>query len=429
MQILDFEKIRSFTKKDFETRFKKYKKFLNYLGNPQQKIKAIIITGSTGKGSTAEYLAEILKSHKIKTGLYTSPHILNITERIKINSVPITRDEMESIRKEIVKKVEKFNRTQKLNYIPTFFEILTLIAFFYFIEKKVELAILEVGLGGRLDATNVANPLLNIITPICIDHTNFLGNTLKEITKEKSEVIKENSYTVLSKNDKKVTDIIKRKCKEINSELFIQGKDFNVSIIEIKDNEIHFLYKDLSNQWNFSIKDISTGAVKSIALAIFSANLILKNKFNKTIKKSIIEPTIKKIKIPARFQKLEFKTKIFIIDGAHNQAAMREFVRTLKLYNYCEGDLIFSTLCDKEINSVMKELANLTDKIILTQINHPRKAEIITLYEIAKKYFKEIILTGNLNDAIKICLNSDKKYIWVTGSFYLCAELLKDLKF
>lgn len=427
MKILDFEKIRSFTTKDFETRFDKYIKFLEYLKNPQKNFKTVIITGSTGKGTTAEYLAQILIAHKIKTGLYTSPHILKVTERIKVNNTQIPEKKLKDIQTFIIKKVEEFNKKNRIEYTPTFFELLTISAFFYFIEKKIQIAILEVGLGGRLDATNVTEPVLNIITPICKDHTNFLGNTLKNIAQEKAEVIKQNSITVIAQNEKPVINIIKNKCQMMNSVLFLQKKDFNTEIIELQDKKILIRYTDNSYNWEFNLNKVSTGAVDSSGIAIFSAGNLLEKYFNKKPDKSTIANAIKDIQIPARFQILKYKNKHFIIDGAHNLVAIKELINTLKLYNIKDINLIFSILSDKDIENVLKELSIITEQIILVKINHPREAEIILLYNIAQKFFKKIVLMGNLKDAIKNCLDSEKEYILITGSFYLCAEVLKFL--
>lgn len=425
MKILDFEKVRSFTTKDFEIRFKKYIKFLEYLKNPQKNFKTVILTGSTGKGTTAEYLAQILMSYKLRIGLYTSPHILKVTERIKVNNTQIPEEKLKEIQTFIIKKVKEFNKRTGIEYTPTFFELLTISAFLYFTEKQIEIAILEVGLGGRLDATNVTEPVLNIITPICKDHTNFLGNTLKKIALEKAEVIKQNSITIIAQNEKSVINIIKNKCKRMNSVLFFQKKDFSTEIIGVQDKNVLVRYTDNSCRWEFNLNKVSIGAVDSSGIAIFAARNLLEKYFNKNPDKSIITEAIKNVHLLARFQILEYENKTFIIDGAHNLVAIKKLISTLKLYNIKDVNLIFSILSDKDIENVLKEVSTITEQIILVRINHPREAEIISVFNIAQKFFKKIMLVGNLKDAIKNCLYSEKEYILITGSFYLCAEVLK----
>lgn len=419
MEILDFEKIRSFSKSDFEIRFEKYKKFLNYIGNPQLNLKTIIITGSTGKGSTAEYISRILQTQKIKTGLYTSPHIFNISERIKINGLPISENKIEYYKNKIIKLVNDFNKNLKLDYTPTFFELLTITAFLYFIDSKVDIAILEVGLGGRLDATNVTNPVINIISSICKDHTNFLGESIKKIAKEKVEVIKENSFTILADNERSVIRIVKSKCKKMNSSLFIQKRDFDFKIIEVKDKICRFSICDKE----FEFSNVSLGAINSLTLAYFAVKIffekILKRKFNTELLNRL------NLQFPARFQVMRYKNKTFIIDGAHNKKSAETLVESLKMYNYFKPLLIFSILSDKEIDEVLEIFSKITNEIVIAKINHPREADINLIYKYAKKYFNKITIMADLDYIIELALKSQNDYILFSGSFYLCAEVLK----
>ena len=415
--IIDIEKVRSFSVKDFETRFIKYKNFLNYLGGIQKNLRTVIITGSTGKGSTAFYLSKILEFHKIKTGLFTSPHIIDVTERIKINGENISKKDLDLYKEKILREVENFNKKNNENYIPTFFELLTISAFLYFIEKKVDIAILEVGMGGRLDATNTTEPILNIITPICYDHTNFLGKTLKSIAKEKAEVIKKNSITIISKNERKVLKVITKKCKKENSKLFIEGKDFETKILKVESETIFFKL----NEIDFSGDLLSLGAINSFSLAFFASRFILKEDLNLSLVKKVLN-----LRFPARFQIINYKDKKFIIDGAHNKSSAFSLVETLKLYNMKDIFLIFSILADKDIEGVLKKISELGDEILIFRLNHPREADILSLHNIAKKYFKKITILADLKKAIEIAFQSEKKYIIFTGSFYLCSEVLKN---
>jgi len=427
MKIIDIEKLRSFSKKDFTKRFELYKQFLNFLGNPEKRLRTVIIAGSSGKGSTAEYLSQFLITHKIKTGLYTSPHLFKINERIKINNKPISNKKYENLKNYILQKLEEFNKKNHLNYNATFFEIVTIIAFLYFLENKVDIAVLEVGLGGRLDATNVTKPIWNIITPICKDHTNFLGDTIKKIAKEKADIIKEKSRTLLLSNDKSVIKIVKEKCKDVGSQLYIENSDFKIKILEVIESKIIFQYIGQYYTANFQGKNISTGALKSIGAAIFSANWLIKNKFNKSIDVSLIQNVIYNFKFPARFQIEQYKNKRVIIDGGHNECAITEFIKSLNLYNYHGGDIIFTIMNDKEADDILKKLSQISDRIILTQIGHPRERDIMSTYEIASKYFSNVTMAGGIENAINLCRKNKDKHIYVIGSFYLCIEALKFL--
>ncbi|MBU1077141.1 MAG: hypothetical protein KKH98_07610, partial [Spirochaetes bacterium] len=243
MQIVDFEKVRKYKKKDFLKTFHKYRSFLQYLNDPQLTYPTIIITGSTGKGTTAILVSEILTAHKYKVGVYTSPHLVKPLERIKINNRNISQKEMDLYERQVFRSLSSYNRNNKNSYKPTFFELYTIIAFLFFRNKHVDFAVLEVGIGGKLDATNMSTPVLNFILQVCREHTDFLGNSRKKILKEKQEVIKSDSTTVTLINHKNLLRILSKKCSKVNSSLYSINRHFKVQYKVIKDNMVHFIYK------------------------------------------------------------------------------------------------------------------------------------------------------------------------------------------
>ncbi|MBN1898943.1 MAG: hypothetical protein JW827_09210 [Spirochaetes bacterium] len=424
MSIIDFEKIRSLNKKDFESRFFQYNEFLKFLGDPQKKLTTVIVAGSTAKGSVASYLSEVLQSHHIKVGLFTSPHVVSIQERIKVDGTRIKKERLDYYEKKISEQIQVYHRKKRDKYIPSYFELLTLTAFFYFLEKKVDLSILEVGLGGRLDATNVSSPVLNILTSICMDHAPFLGNTLQKITKEKAEVIKENSYTLVAENKAEILNIVRKKCQRMNSTLFIEGEDFKTRVmIDQKSRVIRGLYQQGKHKFNVTLP-VSTGAFKSLGLALFAAGVLLKHVFQTRLQFSCLR-TLDRVDLPARFQIVKFKNKTFIIDGAHNSKSMAELVRSIRGFQYTPGNLLFLMLQDKDLDGCLKILGQLTDSIILTSIQHPREMAMSKVHSRAVLYFQHVIKEYDIQKAFHRCLGSDQKYVWVCGSFYLCARVLK----
>lgn len=418
MDIIDFEKVRKFKKKDFLKTFNKYKSFLSYIGSPQNFYHTIIITGSTGKGTTAYIVSEILTAHKYKVGLYTSPHIKYPNERIKINNRNISTKKLNYYKNKVLKQIKNFNKVYKIFYQPTFFELFTIIAILYFKDSRVNYAVLEVGIGGKLDAVNVSNPILNFILPICREHTNFLGNSLKKILKEKQGIIRKNSITVTLLEDRKLLKILKRNCNKLNSSLFFINHDFKISLISIsiRNNFINFFYQDEDDKYKFKLPVTSIDIIKNCGAVIFGLKKVVNINLKNTAK------VLSRLKFSGRFEILPFKHHRVILDGAHNILAVKSFTMTIQKLKIKNIDLIFTIMMDKKAKMILKELSKISSSIILTRIGNPREYPLEKLIFFAKKYFKDVYLTENIADAFK---NSSKKNIVLIGSFYLIGEFLK----
>lgn len=416
MNIINYEKVRKFKKRDFLKTFGYYKAFLRFLGSPQNFYKTIIITGSTGKGTTARLVSGILTAHGFKVGCYTSPHLVDKRERIQINDQHIPLRIFSKYEKFVLNNVRIFNKENRSSYVPTFFEILTIIAFLYFKDRKVEYAVLEVGLGGRLDATNLSNPLLNFILPICSDHTNFLGHSLKKILKEKQEVIKYNSITVTLIKSKKLLKILQRKCEKVNSELYGIEKNFCVKLIKIKKNYIKFAYKDNNITRSFRIPLTSCNIVENCGMVIYGLKHIIKLKPKK------VYEFLLQVRFPGRFQVVPYKSCKIILDGGHNFLSILSLIRTLRILKWKKILIIFTIMSDKEAAVVLRELSKVSKQIILTRIDNEREFAIDKLLSITQKYFNEVYLTKDLHHAIELVKGQD---CLITGSFYLVGEFLK----
>lgn len=375
---------------------------LNLLANPQDEMKVIHVAGTNGKGSVCSIIANVLKCANQKVGLYTSPHLVEYTERIKINGVEIEQDEFA----DYVQKVCDLADKHKIDL--TEFEILTAVAFKYFADKKVEYAVIETGLGGRYDATNVCKkPLISIITSISLDHTDRLGKTIDEIAYEKAGIIKPNTNVIVAQNNKGF-GIIKDVSEKQNAKLNVV-----VDNIELK----------YANGKNYAVIDGAKyefgliGSYQKENLAIVKCALDILN----TDKKVLVEG-LKTVKWPAR---LEFvKDKNVLIDGAHNPEAAVELKKSLNYYFPNEKrKFIYSTISTKDYVEVAKKLFNPDDEIYYYEFSYHNAVKF-------DEYCQKVDWLKNIKKVdkkeVETLINSDEFTI-VTGSLYMIGELYKSI--
>lgn len=374
---------------------------LQKLGNPEKKLKCIHVAGTNGKGSVCAMISSILIDAGYKVGLYTSPHLKEFNERIRVNNKLISN-------KDIVKyylKVKKCVANQ------SFFEITTAMAFLYFAEKNVDFAVLEVGLGGRLDATNVAMPLVSIITNIGLEHTKFLGNTIEKIAYEKSGIIKE-AIPVVTAAEGIALDTIKKISNKKNSKLITINKDS----IKIKYNKNIF---DFNGYKNIELKKLN-GQFQALnaAIAIKSIDTI-KNSYNLKINGD----NVKKGLLNAKWRgRLEFIAKNVLVDCAHNPSGFRILASELKTLNYKNLIIILGFSNDKDIKAISEIINPMANKIILTKSSNERAAEP----EAIKKYFKNSMIIKNPKEALKHAKKIAKKedLVLIAGSIFFVGELM-----
>ena len=333
---------------------------LNRCGNPHNKLKTIHIAGTNGKGSTAAILQSILRTAGLKVGLYTSPHLVSFNERIRVNGSPISNDF-------IIDFMKKFN--DDINEIEsTFFETTTVLSLCYFYFKKVDVAIIETGLGGRLDSTNVLNPNLSIITSIDIDHQNILGNTIEEIANEKAGIIKKNTPLITFKQPKKILDILRNRAKMLNAKIEIVVDPQKIVV----DN---FSTKFVINNKTFSIPLIGEHQAYNAALAIRSSNI-----FMGSLSYQMIKDGVKNTVWPGRFQLLNNKLKIFY-DVAHNSAGINTIRSTLNSLNALEKIGLIILKEDKDVDQISNSLKGLFDELIISTVPN---AQLMSIDELNK---------------------------------------------
>ena len=387
--------------------------FLNYLGNPQTGLRTIHIAGSNGKGSTASFVSSILQEYGFRTGLYTSPHFIRFNERVQINGIQIN-DEFIA---EFITEYEDYIDQNEL----TFFEVTTALAFKYFFERKTDYCVIETGLGGRLDATNVLNPLSIIITTISLEHTNILGTTLEQITAEKAAIIKPNSKVFSGYLKIEAENIIEEKCKQTGSDLF-KLKNFvkNDSTLIIENNEICF------DKINIPLK----GEYQKNNAAL--AALAVTNSFGLTeLKTSIagIENVVRNTGIQGRYEYFH-KNPVIIFDSAHNLDSVEKFTTQFEAESrqYSKIVLLFGVLKDKAIEPMLQRIKPYFDEVILTEIDYERSAKMDELKSICKR---NKINAGETSDpAIYVSnfMKRDKSECLVLlGSIYLLGEVKNKL--
>lgn len=387
-------------------------KLLNDLNNPQDKLKFIHIAGTNGKGSVSCYCANILQNAGKKVGMFISPYIIDFRERFQINGEMISENDL--IR--IVEKIKAVVDTYPKDEIPTEFEIVTAIGMLYFYEQNCDIVVLEVGLGGRLDSTNVIkNPLCSVITSISLDHTEYLGNTLSEIAYEKGGIIKENCPTVLYPiQELEVFDKIKEICEKQNSQLTI-CKSEEISVVKEDICGDTICYNGL--QFTLPIpgkvqKYNALTAIKAIEKCGFEIS-------DKNIKNGI-----ENARFPARLQLFSKKPKI-LLDGAHNPDGVKSLVSYLQKY-FDKPIGIIGMMKDKDIDSVLSQIAPEFSKIYTVTVDNPRAISAIELKEKAKEYCCDVEASDSLKTTINMLKNSKEDFV-ICGSLYLCSEGLKEL--
>ena len=391
------------------------KEILNILGY-KQTFKIIHITGTKGKGSTTLVLSNMLKSAGYKTASFVSPHIINVRERIAINNQWISEEDFINI----TKKIKNILEENKI-YNITVFEIFTIIGLYYFYIQNVDYACIEVGIGGKLDCTNIVDSSISVITSISYDHMEILGNTIEEITEQKAGIIKENSLVVSAAQEKESINIIEKISKEKNSKLYVFKKDFDVDIISNTNKILEFNYIENEKKYKFETTLLGEHQSENISLAFKTFTLLINNE--KLYYKSI--DSIKNFSINARLTFVQRNPDI-IIDGAHNSKSLFRILKTIyKWYDYLI--ILFAPLSEKDIKGMCEILKDSDSFIIVSSPNtNYKENDSYKTYQ----YLKErdnIIHIENFNEAIKYMqkLSKEKNIpALVIGSLYSASDYI-----
>ncbi len=380
---------------------------LEDIGNPHKKFKSILITGTNGKGSTSAFLESLLRHYGYKTGLFTSPHLVKENERWQIDRKSIDDENLQKYIKQLLPTIEKYNLT--------YFEACTLLAFKYFADENIDIAVVEVGLGGRWDSTNILDPEISVITNVSYDHTHLLGNTLLDIAYEKTGVARANKPVIVGRNQEEIKYWLnQRNIKEF----YIKDIDFKA--VEKSFNTFDYQFTDIIFE-NIEISMIGKRQIENSSTAL-TTFLVFLEKNNQPISENIIKKALYFTKWPGRMEIIS-KNPIIVIDGAHNVEGLEKTYKELKeIFPNKKIISIFSFMKDKDVSKMVSIIKENSDFLIAT------------LLDISRGMKEEDFLNLNIKNVIKnpkdaICkakdLVDENTIILITGSLYLIGEILK----
>lgn len=426
---INYEKVPSY---DYSNviKLKRIEAILDGIGNPQRNFRSVHIAGTKGKGSTCAFLYSILKESGLKVGLYTSPHLVDFKERIRV-SYPrdrtIEEGEVTVLVNRIRPFVDKFSRSSKFG-APSFFEVYTALAFLFFSIRKIDMAVIEVGLGGRLDATNVIEPLAAGITPISFDHTDKLGKTLESIAKEKCGIIKGNSTVVSSEQDPAVMNYIHKIVRDRKAKLYEVGKDIRYEPLTSSPEGQTFNVRGIFEEYALlSTSLLGRHQAANAATAIGIAETLRLNDI--FVCSHNITNGIRNVRWPGRLQVVA-KNPWIILDGAQNEASARALKEAVKgIFPYKKLILVLGISADKDIEGICANLLPLAEKVFITRSDTPRAVLPEVLKKKVQQHHKKTTATLNVTDAIELAQGEaqPEDLILITGSLFVVGEALQAL--
>jgi dihydrofolate synthase/folylpolyglutamate synthase len=415
---------------------------LEALEHPERKFPAVLIAGTNGKGSSAATLASILRASRYKTGLYTSPHLVRINERIRIDDAAISDDDFAGIHDLVDRTAERLVSESDLPWHPSFFEMLTAIAFEYFAREKVSIAVLEVGMGGRLDATNVVEPLVSVITDISLDHQKFLGDTVTEIAREKAGIIRADRPVVTLPQTPEANDVLGHTILDLGARA-ISAVPY---VPPVSPNSAQYLLPSTQEKAGYIARyplqvlrqeiTVETPLVgrhqlRNVALAIGAAEELSREKFP-GITAQTIEQGIRETHWPGRFQVLAATADHpeVVFDVAHNPAGAWALRSTLSA-TYEERPLVFvfGAMRDKAVSEIAEILFPLADRVVATHVENPRAATPAEIREAARRVSVEIDDAPDVPAALAKAREAagTRGLVVVTGSIYIVGEAMRAL--
>ncbi len=413
------EYLNSFDLFKVDLRLDRIQQFLEFSGNSQQKFRSVIVAGTNGKGSVSAFLAGILNAAGKKTGLYLSPHVRSLNERIQVNGEKISGRELAGL----VEKLKKAKEESKSDV--SYFEFLTALAFAHFAEKGCEIAVLEVGMGGRLDATNVANAELSIITNVALEHTQHLGSSLALIAAEKAGVIKRNAKVVTGELAPEARAVVEKTAAEKNAGVIALGKDFSFSERHsVLDGQEFDFFRGEKKIPGLKTRLVGKNQFKNAALAVAAA-------LELGIKEECIHNGLLNAELPARFEVFS-KSPLAILDVAHNPEGMRSLAENLRMFFPVKKvNFVLGVSGDKDIKGILAELVPLAGSFILTKAKfRGMDTEKISVALGESGFEGGIRAKESVPAAVRLALAEARSGIPTvfTGSFFSVGEALRELE-
>jgi dihydrofolate synthase/folylpolyglutamate synthase len=399
---------------------------LRAMGDPERTFPSVLIAGTNGKGSTAATLASILRASGLKTGLYTSPHLVRINERIRVNGQEISDDEFARLHGEVDRIAEQLVGQAELPWHPSFFEMMTAIAFAHFSRERVEIAVLEVGMGGRLDATNVVAPRVSVITDISLDHQKFLGNTVREIAGEKVGILRRGGVVVTLPQSPEANDVIGNAILDLDA----HGVSAVPYVPPVSPASPDYRVPRGESRYRYPLLVLGKQILVETGLvAIAAAEQLSKQEF-RGITADSIERGIRETRWPGRFQVLAAHGgwPEIVLDVAHNPAGAWA-LRSAISERYGERPLtfVFGAMRDKAIAEMAEILFPLAERVIATRPQNPRAASPEEIQQAGSRTGAEILAIPEVEAALEAARREEKP-ILVTGSIYLVGEAIRHLE-
>lgn len=397
---------------------------LELMGNPHRQFRALHVAGTNGKGSTSLFLATMLRAAGYRVGLYTSPHLISFAERIRIDSVPITEDRVV----DLAQRVRERSREVRFGAegepaSPTFFEVTTAMAFTCFAEEQVDIAVIEVGMGGRLDSTNVITPLVSVITNIDVEHTEFLGVSLEQIATEKAGIIKPGIPVITGAVQPEALGVISSRAAELHAPLFRLSVDFGPERL-VREGGYAFDYRGIrASLQGLRITMAGRHQVDNACLAIAASECLHDSEL--AVSEQAVRAGLEQAVWEGRLERVALRPDIYL-DGAHNPAAARILAAALREMRdqYRSLILVVGILADKDHQGILSELLPLADQVVVTRPHYSRALDSSRLGELVQQLHGSCSITEGVGEAIAEAKHraSVEDLIVITGSLYVVGD-------
>ena len=396
---------------------------MGLMGDPQHRFRSVHIAGTNGKGSTAAFLAGMLTAAGYRVGLYTSPHLVSFTERIRINGAPITEERVVRLAERVRSRYEQVLSAEGGPLIPTFFEVTTTMAFTCFAEERVDIAVVEAGMGGRLDSTNVITPLAAVITNIDLEHTEFLGTTLGLIAGEKAGIIKPGVPVVTGAVQPEVLAVIEAQARSAGSPVFRMPQDFGAEWTTAGPLQ-EFDYRGIALRLpRLRISLLGRHQIGNACLALATLECI--GKAGMTVPEPALRAGLAQAVWEGRLERMAQRPDIYL-DGAHNPASAQVLADTLRdlRRSYRRMVLVVGILKDKDYRGILDRLVPLADKVVVTRPNYSRALDTAALAAEISAMHRNVDATGSVAEAVDLARREaqGEDLIIITGSLYTVGD-------
>lgn len=397
--------------------------FLSRIGNPERDFKSVHVTGTNGKGSVCVLVSEVLRKHGLNVGLYTSPHLVDFRERIKVNGKEISERDVVKLGLELRETMQSMASEDREKQL-TFFEFTTALAFRYFSDRKVDIVVAEVGMGGRLDATNVLAPEVSVITRIGLEHTNYLGTTIPDIAREKAGIIKNGVGVITCEKKPEALSVIESTCSRKNAPLRVLGKDFDVNGIRMTLNGTEFDYHGARQLKGLKVRLLGAYQAENAAAAIAAIEGLVGRGV------SVSDEELRKglwgARWPGRMD-IVSRRPLVILDGSHNPDGIATTVSVLRQLRLEPLTFVVGCMDDKDARGIVRALVPVAAKMIVTQARYKRALRAEALHQIVKEEFNgETEIEPDANAALERGLNNAAgKGVCAIGSLYLVGEAIE----